>query len=204
MPKLLLIRHGHVEGISPERFRGRMDVPLTVQGQSQARAVATYVAQYWQPAIVYTSPLQRCVVTGRLIAAACAVSAVELAELNDIDYGEWQWLTRTEVRERWPALLDRWQSVPQMMRFPQGESLQELVSRIADAMRMIRERHASDSVVLVGHDSGIRALLMQLLDQPLSAYWRLSPQPCAVSEADIWEMGARVLRINDAQHLIGK
>jgi hypothetical protein len=28
MTKILLIRHGHVEGIRPPRFRGRADLPL--------------------------------------------------------------------------------------------------------------------------------------------------------------------------------
>jgi broad specificity phosphatase PhoE len=29
MTKILLIRHGHVEGIKPERFRGREPLALT-------------------------------------------------------------------------------------------------------------------------------------------------------------------------------
>jgi broad specificity phosphatase PhoE len=28
MTKIILVRHGHVEGISPERFRGRADLAL--------------------------------------------------------------------------------------------------------------------------------------------------------------------------------
>jgi len=40
MTKVILTRHGHVEGISPERFRGRTDVPLTELGTAQAEALA--------------------------------------------------------------------------------------------------------------------------------------------------------------------
>ena len=29
MTKIILVRHGHVEGISPERFRGRAELALT-------------------------------------------------------------------------------------------------------------------------------------------------------------------------------
>ncbi|HTX58589.1 MAG TPA: histidine phosphatase family protein, partial [Verrucomicrobiae bacterium] len=36
--RLLLVRHGHVEGIDPERFRGRTDIELTAQGVAQAEA----------------------------------------------------------------------------------------------------------------------------------------------------------------------
>jgi phosphoserine phosphatase len=44
-------------------------------------------------------------------------------------------------------------------------------------------------------------LLTQLLDQPLSAYWRLAQQPCAINEIDIEGRRMRVLRVNDISHL---
>ena len=69
--RLLLTRHGHVEGIKPARFRGRAELELTSTGLAQAEAVARRIARQWQPAAIYTSGLQRCVVTGARIGAAC-------------------------------------------------------------------------------------------------------------------------------------
>ena len=40
MTKIILVRHGHVEGISPERFRGRVDLTLTAEGRRQAEVTA--------------------------------------------------------------------------------------------------------------------------------------------------------------------
>lgn len=204
MPKLVLVRHGHVEGIHPERFRGRMDVPLTPEGRRQARATAQYIAARWHPARVYTSPMQRCVETGREIANACSVEAAVLDELNDLDYGSWQWLTHAEVRARWPELFERWLAAPHLVRFPQGESLQDAVGRAADIVRRMLERHPDDTVVLVGHDSGLRAILLQLLDQPICAYWRLAQAPGAVSEVDLMPHGAKIISVNETHHLRGE
>jgi len=201
MAKILLVRHGHVEGIDPARFRGRRDLPLTPEGRRQARAAAAAIAARWRPAVVYTSPLQRCVETGREIAAAAAVDSAVLNALIDLDYGAWQWRTHDEVRAQWPRLLDRWLSAPHLVRFPGGESLQDLLGRTADALRMVLDRHTADTVVLVGHDSGIRALLLQLLDQPISAYWRIAPQPASISEVDMLEREVKVLSVNETQHL---
>jgi hypothetical protein len=53
----------------------------------------------------------------------------------------------------------------------------------------------TDTVVRVGHDSVNRALLLQLLDQPLSAYWRLAQAPGTLNEIDIVDRRVRVLRI---------
>jgi phosphoserine phosphatase len=201
MVKLLLVRHGHVEGIQPERFRGRTDLALTPEGQQQAVATAGSIASRWHPAIVYTSPLRRCVRTGSEIAGACGTELAVREDLNDLDYGNWRWQLHTEVRAKWQELFDRWLTAPHLVRFPEGESLQDLIARTANVVRMVLERHSAETVVLVSHDSGIRAILLQLLDQPISAYWRLSPAPCSISEVDLLAHGARIIGINETHHL---
>jgi phosphoserine phosphatase len=87
------------------------------------------------------------------------------------------------------------------MRFPNGESFQELISRAADVLRHAMDRHSSETIVMVSHDSVIRALLLQALDQPLSAYWRLVQDPCGISEITIAAEGIRVARVNESTHL---
>jgi phosphoserine phosphatase len=203
LTKIILTRHGHVEGIKPARFRGHTELPLTELGQAQARAVAARIAKTWNVAKVYTSPMGRCVVTGQEIAGACRVASEPIEALNDLDYGRWQWRTFDEVRATWPELFATWQTAPHLVRFPEGDSLQDLVARTADALRFVLERHASEmeTVVLVGHDSVNRALLLQLLDQPLSAYWRIAQEPCAINEIDILDGHICVQRINETHHL---
>ncbi|TLY56626.1 MAG: histidine phosphatase family protein [Gammaproteobacteria bacterium] len=140
MTRIILVRHGHVEGISPERFRGRRDVDLSELGARQARGTAQRIAQQWRPLIVYTSPLRRCLQTAEAIAAACGISAAIRDDLTDLHYGDWEWRTHEEVRA-------------------------------------------------------------QCLDQPLSAYWRLAQDPCALSEIEISDHGTTVHRVNETHHL---
>jgi len=203
MIRILLIRHGHVEGIKPERFRGRADVPLTDRGVSEAAAVAGRIASAWRPIKVYTSPMKRCIDTGGAIAKACQVDAEILDDLNDIDYGAWQWKSYEEIQRAEPQRFTIWFARPPFTRFPDGESFQELVARSADALRLVVGRHSDDTVVLVAHDSVNRALLLQLLDQPLSAYWRLSQEPCCINEICIAGGEVHVVRINETAHLSG-
>jgi len=193
-----------VEGIDPPRFRGRQDVPLTAEGFEQARLLAQFVCEHWRPSIVYTSPLQRCVETGRPIAASCGIGTLVLPELTDLHYGAWQWRTHDEVHTQYPVRFHMWLKTPHLVRFPEGESLQDLVARMANVMRLVLERHANDTAVLVSHDSGIRALLLQLLDQPLSAYWRLAQSPAGISEVEVIGESVTVVRINETSHLKGR
>lgn len=201
MTKIILTRHGHVEGITPERFRGRTDVPLTAIGQTQAEALASRIAGSWTPVAVYTSPLGRCVDTGDRIAKACGATTTILDDLVDLDYGQWQWRTHDEVRSASPELFAAWRTTPHLVRFPDGDSLQDLVARTGDAMRFVTSQHPHATVVPVGHDSVNRAMLLQLIDQPLSAYWRVSQGPCAINEIDIADGSIQVRRLNDTSHL---
>jgi phosphoserine phosphatase len=201
--RIILTRHGHVDGIRPPRFRGRADVPLTALGVAQANATAGRIAAMSRPTAIYTSPMSRCIATAEAIARACGAPSHVLEQLNDLDYGAWQWKTHEEMRRAFPEQYETWQIAPQMFRFPQGESLHDLVSRAADVLRDLLQRHRDQTVVLVSHDSGNRALLTQVLDQPLSAYSRIVIDPCGITEIEFVGNIARVLRVNETQHLSG-
>ncbi len=201
MTHILLVRHGHVPGIAPERFRGRSELQLTERGRLQAGATARYLSRHWHPVAIYTSPLGRCVATAEQIARSSNAPLSVLPELNDLDYGEWTGRTHLEVSIASPDQYRRWQQAPDLVRFPGGESLQDQATRIAEALRLVLQRHADDTLVMVGHDSGNRVLLLQALQLPLSAYWSLVQDPGAISE--IRRQGGcwMVMRVNESAHL---
>jgi len=201
MTKILLTRHGHVEGIHPERFRGRQQLELTPRGREDAVAVAARIAGSWRPAKIYTSPMARCITTGAAIARATGASSEICPDLNDIDYGAWQFKTFDAAKAEEPALYAAWLATPALIRFPNGESLQDLAARAANVLRFVLSRHDKDTIVLVGHDSVNRALLMQCLDMPLSAYRRIAQEPCCLNEIDISDGAIRVVRVNETRHL---
>ncbi|MBI2740345.1 MAG: histidine phosphatase family protein [Rhodospirillales bacterium] len=202
MTRILLTRHGHVEGIRPARFRGRAELPLTERGLGQADALAKRIAANWEPVAVFTSPLQRCVVTGGRIAKACGIKGEVRDGLGDIDYGAWQMRTHDEVKAESPDAYRQWYSAPHLTRFPKGEALQDVMARTTDVLREVLQHFPGQTVVLVGHDSVNRVLLMQLLDMPLAAYWRLVQDPCTLNEIEVSAAGDVVVqRVNDTSHL---
>jgi hypothetical protein len=60
-----------------------------------------------------------------------------------------------------------------------------------------RPTHRASQTVLPFKPS----LLLQLLDQPLSAYWRIAQKPCAINEIDILDGRICVQRMNETHHL---
>jgi len=199
--KIILVRHGHVEGIAPERFRGRADLQLTPAGRRQAEATARRILATWKPAAVYASPLSRCRATAEAIGRSFGLSPEPLQGLIDIDYGEWQGLTPDEARTRWPEALDTWYRMPHWAAIPGGESLQNLLTRTVAVLRDLMQRHPRETVVVVGHDSVNRVILLHALELPLSRYWQLGQDPCAINQIEALEGGFTVRSINETYHL---
>ena len=203
MTRIVLVRHGHVDWIAPERFRGRAELPLSSLGRRQAQAAAGYIAATWKPDAVYTSPLGRCRETGAAIAAPFRLEPQPIDGLCDIDYGEWQGLTPDQAKECWPNESELWFRAPHIAALPGGETLAAVLSRVTAALRDILQHHPDQTVVMVGHDSVNRVLFLFTLDLPLSRYWHLRQDPCGINEL-IFDNGSFVVgSINQTQHLSG-
>jgi phosphoserine phosphatase len=203
MTSLILTRHGHVEGIMPERFRGRRDLPLTEKGKRQAELTARRIASTWRPAAIYSSPLSRCVATAAAIGAATGVEVRADARFTDIDYGAWEGRTPEEARAQWPREVELWYRAPHLASPSGGETLQAMLGRVTAGLRELVQRHAEDVVVVVGHSSVNRVMLLHALDLPLSRYWSLGQEPCAINEIDAADESMAVKTLNETWHLHG-
>jgi broad specificity phosphatase PhoE len=203
MPKLtlILVRHGLVEGIHPEKFRGRIDLPLTETGIAQAEASARYLRDQPEIAAVYASPLARCVDTATLIAKPWSLPVQTLDDLIDIDYGVWQGRVRDDVAREDPVRFHAWMTSPSLTIIPKAESLQQVRARLVRALDMLRTRHEGQTAVAVGHDSSNRIMLLTALDMPLSRYWNLRQDPCGISIMTFDADRCTVDRINETAHL---
>lgn len=201
MTRIILTRHGHVDWIAPERFRGRAELPLSALGQRQVQALARRIAESWPVAAIYHSSLSRCVDTAAAISLSTGATAQALDGLVDIDYGQWQGMTHEEVAQRWPDEHRLWRAAPDLASIPGGESLADVLARGTRLLREVIARHAGQTLVLVGHDSINRVLLLQCLGLPLSAYWRLKQDPCCVNEILVEDAGFTLQRLNETYHL---
>jgi broad specificity phosphatase PhoE len=201
MTEIVLTRHGHVPWLEPKRFRGRADLKLTDIGVAQAEATARRISTGWRPQVIYASPLGRTLRTARIIAEPLRLPVQPMDALIDIDYGEWQGLTADEAGERWPEAVALWHRRPDLVQIPGGETLQEVLARVAGALRTIVGRHPQETVVLVGHDSVNRVILLHALELPLARYGQLGQDPCAINLIEASAEGFVVQTMNDTAHL---
>lgn len=147
----MLVRHGETEWSRTGRHTGRTDVPLTEEGEREARAVGEMLRGR-EFVLVLSSPLRRALDTARL-----AGFEPELRDdLAEWDYGEYDGITTPEIREQVPD----WT----IWRYGAkgGETVEQLAAR---ANRVLAELLAVDGDVLVfSHGHFLRVLTARWLE----------------------------------------
>jgi len=202
MTRIVLVRHGQTVWNREHRFRGQTDVELDELGLKQAEATGHYVAARWPVVAVYASPLRRTMQTAEAIARAQGLAAQPSYGLLDISFGEWQGQQADEVARRYPDLYRAWLEAPHTVRFPGGESLDDVRSRVVAALAEVVTRHPGQAVALVSHTVVNRVLLCAVLGWGNERFWRLQQETCAVNVFDVEEDGdLAIVLINDACHL---
>jgi probable phosphoglycerate mutase len=151
-----VLRHGETEWSATGRHTGVTDVPLTVDGEQQARRAGLVLSQLRgtnvPPALVLCSPRQRAVRTAELAGLHVDEVTDELAEW---DYGQYEGLTTAEIRHLRPG----WDLFRDGC--PGGESVKDVGDR-ADGV-IARLRAIEGRTILFGHSHFFRVLAARWL-----------------------------------------
>ncbi len=180
MLEIILVRHGETEYNASETFRGRADVPLNDTGLRQAQLLGEYLASE-KIDVVYSSPLQRAVKTAEAIAAPHKLTVKIVASLDDIDCGQWQGLTLSEVKEKYSEVYQDWLDTPEQVKIPGGESLEDVKRRVLPFVQDAITRCGQGKIVLVSHRAVNKVLICALLRLDNSSFWSFKMDTGAIT-----------------------
>jgi probable phosphomutase (TIGR03848 family) len=183
---VLLIRHGRTSANTAGVLAGRSSgVELDDLGRQQVQALGERIAGVPLVALV-SSPLRRCRQTSQALLGARTDGLDLTVEqgLTECGYGDW---TGKSLREL--AKEDLWKTVqtqPSAVRFPGGESMTEMSSRVVQTVRrwdaQIAAEHGDDAVwAAVSHGDPIKAILADALGLHLDSFQRIMVDPASLS-----------------------
>jgi broad specificity phosphatase PhoE len=157
-----LVRHGETDWSKSGRHTGRTEIPLSAQGELNARRLAARLAPVAFSSVL-TSPRQRARRTCEL--AGLGAGAVPDPDLAEWDYGDYEGLTSAEIlaaRPGWELFRDG---------CPGGETPSQVAAR-ADRL-IARVRSMQGNVALFSHGHFGRALAARWVGLPVGAGERL-------------------------------
>jgi broad specificity phosphatase PhoE len=148
--QIYLVRHGETAWNKAKIFRGRRDIPLDEQGRLEAACAARALREV-PLAAIYSSPLSRARETAETIAAGRGLTVAVDDSFIDIDYGEWTEYRDTEARRKFADQYRQWKESPHLVKFPGGESLDDVRRRAAPRLMELARQHADATITLVSH-----------------------------------------------------
>ena len=202
LTRVILIRHGQTVWNEGDRFRGQIDLDLDDVGLRQAEAIASHV-KHWPVRRLFSSPLKRARQTAQAVADLMSLEAQQLDGFNDINYGQWQGHTPSEMVVEQPDLYRLWRTQPDQVTFPEGESLNQISTRSTSALEELLAKYPGETMAIVSHKVVCKLLLLHVLGLDNSHFWNVEQDNGAIN---ILEMKNNVLMaalINDTCHLKG-
>jgi alpha-ribazole phosphatase/probable phosphoglycerate mutase len=191
---LWLVRHGVPEGMEG-RCYGRYDVGLSSEGLRQAESLATRIQKEtitW----ICSSPLRRAVETARVFAKHRRLDVQTVDGFSEIHFGDLEGLPYEEIQTRFPAVFESWMTKPTETQFPNGESFEQMRTRVLGALDTVIQDHAGQSIAVITHSGVIRLLLAQALSIPYSEMFRLAQNYGGINRIDYSQHGAFVQLVN--------
>ncbi|TFK91667.1 phosphoglycerate mutase-like protein [Polyporus arcularius HHB13444] len=191
MPRLFLIRHGQTEWSISGRHTGRTDIPLTADGEKEAAEQAAILVgegRIIDPkniCTVFVSPRIRAHRTFHLLFDHLPEKPhhVITEEVREWDYGEYEGLLSSEIKQRNPNWLI-WRDG-----CPGGESVEEMCGRVDTVIAKVRELHRQwkeegkgcRDVVIVAHGHFNRCFIARWIGFDLCLGTHFNVQPAGVA-----------------------
>ncbi|WAH38863.1 histidine phosphatase family protein [Alicyclobacillus dauci] len=198
--KVYLVRHGHatlnMEGAA-DRFCGRTDVPLSERGRAQARELGK-VLRAQGISRIYHSGLQRSIQTAEIILGEFSDNRarvdLSLAEgMQEVPFGEWEGKTKAEVRSLDSVLYEQWEKQPASTVIPGARPFLPLYEAAIASLSALKGLHNQENIVVVGHSTINRLILIGLLGADLNKYRIIRQDNCAINVLEFKEGSAVTL-----------
>ena len=192
--RLVLARHAVTAQTGPLLSGRAPGIDLSDVGRDQAKALGERLAGL-PVAVVYASPIERTTQTADAVARHHGLTVQPLPGVIEADYGEWTGGKLAEL-----AKTDLWKTVqraPSRARFPGGESLAEMQSRMVTALEDVVARHPGELVVVVSHADPIKAAIAHYTGVHLDLFQRIVVSPASVTVFELSAHGAAMLKCND-------
>lgn len=169
--RLVLLRHGETVWSRSGQHTSYTDLPLTENGEREARAIAPALADLaLRNPMVISSPRMRALRTAELAGMTVERQWDDLVEWG---YGEYEGLTTEQIHETAP----HWSVWTHPC--PNGESAESVQGRADTVLHVAAAQLPERDVVLFGHGHFSRALIARWIELPVREGRRFELSPAA-------------------------
>lgn len=201
---LYLIRHGATPPnlVEPPVMQGDgINEPLAEIGREQAARAAAALAGRPLRA-VYASPLHRAMETAAAVAEPHGLPPQPVDDVREVKVGRWEGRNWDDVRANEPDNYAAFRENPGRHGYPGGETLQQLLDRVAPALEELMRRHTGEEIAVVAHSVVNRVYVGSLLGISLAKGYWIPQSNCAINLIRWRDGAAKLVAFNQVAHLM--
>jgi broad specificity phosphatase PhoE len=169
---IYIARHGETTWNVEGKIQGRSDPGLSTRGQRQSRALFEQLKD--RPlTTIYTSSLQRSILTAEPIANYFGLPVRKSSELDEIAFGVLEGRNLYQFDEVTRKEWERFKDDRFNYRIPGAENYTDVANRVRPFVERILEDHQGQEVLIVGHRVVNRLLIGMFLEFPLEGVLKI-------------------------------
>jgi broad specificity phosphatase PhoE len=202
MKELYIIRHGETELNRLGIVQGRgVDTDLNDTGRAQASAFFNHYKNIKFDKI-YTSKLKRTHQTVQQFIDS-GLPWEQHSGLDELAWGLWEGKPNTEeARAAFKEVVEKWQEGNYEAKFEGGESPNDVMFRLQEALHVIKSNTNEKRVLVCMHGRAMRLLLCMLVKKPLSEMADFPHQNTTLYKIDLDDDDQfEIIDFNNTDHL---
>ena len=166
---IYLTRHGQTMWNIEKRLQGRGNSPLTEDGIERAKELRDRIKDI-KLDVIYSSPIERALTTANIIKGDKSVEVVTDDGLMEMCFGDYEGKITDEVMKENPnwdiSLIMKGNTE---LAAPNGENLEEVRDRVANAMDRIIEENRGKTILIVAHGITLKAIMYYFKDEEVNS-----------------------------------
>jgi broad specificity phosphatase PhoE len=199
--ELYIIRHGETDLNKQGIVQGRgINSDLNDTGRAQA---AAFFDKYKDVPFekIYTSKLKRTHQTVQSF-IDLGIPWEQLEGLDELAWGEWEGKPGdVNAIAAFKAIMDKWQSGDYDSKFDGGESPNEVLTRLTEAVEIIKSHTDEKLVLICMHGRAMRLLLCLLANKPLSEMGDFPHLNTTLYKVELTGDKFSIVEFNNTDHL---
>lgn len=193
MARILLIRHGTIDGIGKIMYGRTPGVGLNERGRAEAAALGLQLEQAGIRRI-FSSPMQRALETAAPLSSRIGVEVIGVEDLNEIDFGEWSSHSVADLLSSptWQAF----NTNRSLVTIPGGECLLGVQTRMIRFLSEAARQFEDETIAVFSHADPLKTAIAHVVGLPIDSIPRIEISPASVSIVHWDKHNVRILCIN--------
>lgn len=193
---LILVRHGKTEWNKLGKVQGQTNIPLSVEGKEEAKALAKQIPNMGITRVI-TSALSRAIQTAQIISEELKLKNEQYEELNERNYGELEGKLFAEADKK----LGFSKKPVLEISCDGAESFPNFKKRVVDIIDQIVKKHKGETILIVCHGGVLQALARHFHKVEDTEEREFHFPNTSVSVYEVEEKKVTVKMVADTSHL---